>query len=257
MPLVESDPNGSGERVETSRMSTYARAAAFYDLLYGQFKDYRVEAERLLEIFSGAGVPVTRVLDVGCGTGQHARFLTEAGLSVDGIDLDAQFVHIAQRRNPTGHFQVGDMTAFEVERPYDAVLCLFGSIGHVVKEDRLHAAIGRLAAATRPGGLLVLEPWFEPGVMQDGFVVVHTAKGPELELCRMARTSIHEDVSRLEFEYLVGRPDGIERLSEVHELGLFPRTLIDEALRAQGLEPTFDPQGLIGRGLWVAHKAVT
>lgn len=236
-------------------MSTYARAAAFYDLLYGQIKDYRAEAQRLLEIFTDADISITRVLDVGCGTGRHARLLTDAGLSVDGIDLDEEFVRIAQERNPTGHFQVGDMTAFEVELPYDAVICLFGSIGHVVREDRLRAAVGCLAAATRPGGLLVLEPWFEPGVMQDGFVVVHTAKSPDLEICRMARTSIHDDISRLEFEYLVGRSDGIEHLSEVHELGLFPRALIDETLRAQGLETMFDSEGLIGRGLWLARKA--
>jgi len=235
-------------------MSTYARAAAFYDLLYGQIKNYRAEAVHLMEIFADAAVSVTRVLDVGCGTGQHARLLGEAGLSVDGLDLDEQFVRIAQERNPTGHFQVGDMTAFEVERPYDAVLCLFGSIGYVLRENRLRAAVACLAAATRPGGLLVLEPWFEPGVMQDGFVVVHTAERADIKLCRMARTSIQGAVSRLEFEYLVGRPTGIERLSEVHELGLFPRDLVADALRAQGLEPTFDPDGLIGRGLWIARK---
>jgi len=236
-------------------VSSYTRAAGLYDLLYGAFKDYRAETVRLLDIFGGSGVRVGRVFDVACGTGMHAKSLTEAGLMVDGLDLEPDFVRIAQDRNPEGRFRVGDMTSFEVDEPYDAVLCLFGSVGHVVEEDRLRAAVRCMAAAVRPGGLLVLEPWFEPGVMQDGFVVVNTAKTENMAVCRMSRTSIRGDVSRLEFEYLVGRAKGIERLSEVHELGLFTRALMEEAMREQGLDVAYDPEGLIGRGLYVAKKA--
>lgn len=235
-------------------VSSYSRAAGLYDLLYGAFKDYRAETVRLLDIFGSGSVPVARVLDVACGTGMHAKSLAEAGLQVDGLDLEPEFVRIAQDRNPEGRFRVGDMTSFEVDEPYDVVLCLFGSIGHVVEEDRLRAAVRCMAAAVRPGGLLVLEPWFEPGAMQDGYVVVNTAKSDDLSVCRMSRTSIRGDVSRLEFEYLVGRPTGIERLSEIHELGLFTRTLMEESMRAQGLDVSYDPEGLIGRGLYVARK---
>ncbi len=235
-------------------MSSYARAAALYDVLYGEFKDYRAEAVRLLEIFEGAAFPVRTVLDVGCGTGMHARFLADSGLTVDGLDLDPDFVLIAQKRNPDGRFRVGDMTSFEVARRYDAVLCLFGAIGHVVEEDRLRAAARHMAEAVRPGGLLVVEPWFEPGAMEDGFVTLQTARTDEVAVCRMSRTSIRGGVSRLDFEYLVGRPGGIERFSEVHELGLFPRALMEEALREAGLDVTHDAEGLIGRGLYVGRR---
>jgi hypothetical protein len=66
--------------------------------------------------------------------------------------------------------------------------------------------------------------------------------------------TIDEGVSRLEFEYLVARPSGIERLSETHRLGLFPRSVMIDAFERAGLRVTHDEEGLMGRGLYVATK---
>ena len=236
-------------------MGRYSQAAEFYDLLYSEIKNYRTETARLLEILGSAQFPVSRVLDVGCGTGKHAQLLCESGLEVDGLDLEPEFVRIAQRRNPTGSFSVGDMTAFEVSQPYDAVVCLFGSIGYVLEEAKLRKAIACLVSAVHPGGLVILEPWFEPGTMEDGYVTMLSARGERIVVSRVSRTSIVDTVSRLEFKYLIGRPSGIEQLSEVHELGLFPRAAIEDAFQHVGFEVAYDPEGLMGRGLYMASKS--
>lgn len=195
-------------------MGSYSQAAEFYDLLYSEIKDYGTETARLLEIFGSAQIPVSRVLDVGCGTGKHSQLLSETGLDVDGLDLEPEFVRIAQKRNPAGSFSVGDMTAFEVSQPYDAVTCLFGSIGYAVDDARLRRAVTCLGRAVRRGGLVILEPWFEPGTMEDGYVTMHSARDEGLVVCRVSRTSIVGTVSRLEFHYLIARPSAIEHRSE-------------------------------------------
>jgi hypothetical protein len=64
-------------------------------------------------------------------------------------------------------------------------------------------------------------------------------------------------VSRLTFEYLVGRPEGVERAREEHVLSLFSHEEMASAFTAAGLTATHDPAGLTGRGLYIARERPT
>src|SRR5262245_18042003 len=141
----------------------FTETAKLYDLIYGSFKNYEAETDQLFALLSQARPGLRTVLDVACGTGEHARLLRERhGLQVDGVDLDPAFVKIAQAKNPSGRFIQGDMCEFDVGRTYDAVMCLFSSIGYVRTVDRVIQAIARFRAHTAPGGAIIVEPWFPP-----------------------------------------------------------------------------------------------
>jgi len=60
-------------------------------------------------------------------------------------------------------------------------------------------------------------------------------------------------LSRLRFEYLIGRADGIEHASEIHELGLFTPEEMQASFRAAGLAADYDAEGFSGRGVYVAR----
>ena len=62
-------------------------------------------------------------------------------------------------------------------------------------------------------------------------------------------------VSLLAFEYLVGTAKGIEHLTEQHEFGLFSHEEYTNAFKRAGLDVTHDPEGIFGRGLYIATKA--
>ncbi len=232
----------------------FSESAEFYDLIYRQFKDYRAESTRLVELLREHSPSAMSLLDVACGTGEHARYLGQAGYSVDGVDIEPTFVELAQRKNPDGRYFCQDMVELELDRTYDAVLCLFSSIGYVRTEIRLRRAIERFANHAVAGGLVVVEPWFKPGDMQDGYFGMQTAETEDVKVCRMARTTLSEGISRVEFEYLVARREGLERRGEVHELGLFTREQMEAAFRDAQLQVEYDPEGLFGRGLYFARK---
>jgi SAM-dependent methyltransferase len=234
---------------------SYEYAAEFYDLLYAEQKDHAAEAQLLASLIRDACPSARSVLDVGCGTGSHARGLIDAGFRVDGVDLEPKFIEIARAKCPEGSFSVGDMTALDLASQYDVVTCLFSAIGYARTEKALRAAVRSMRDQLLPGGVLIVDPWFEPGQLTHGHISTLVGKNESLTVFRMSRTLIQDSVSRLEFEYLIGSDAGIERRSEVHELGLFTQAQTEAAFREAGLHVERRPKVLRTRGIYVGTFA--
>jgi SAM-dependent methyltransferase len=234
----------------------FSESAALYDLIYASFKDYEAEATKIAALLEMARPGCRTVLDVACGTGEHARLLADRhGYLVDGIDLDPAFVEIAQRKHPAGHFAVADMRDFRLPRRYDAVICLFSSIGYVRTLDRVGEALACFREHLAPSGVIVVEPWFAPGTLQDGYLTRTVSERDGVHVERASRTEVDGRISRLHFEYTITDDRGTHRATEVHELGLFTPEEMRSTFEANGLTVDYDPQGLIGRGLYVARVA--
>jgi len=125
----------------------FAESADLYDLVYAAYKDYPAEATELANLIRSAHPHARTILDVACGTGEHARLLTEQhGFVVDGLDLDPAFVRIAQQKLPRASVSAGDMTSFAVPGRYDVVLCLFSSIGYVRTLQNVQRTLERFHA---------------------------------------------------------------------------------------------------------------
>ncbi len=75
---------------------------------------------------------------------------------------------------------------------------------------------------------------------------------PDLKIARMNVSSVKNGVSVLDLHCLVGTPEGIEYFREPMELGLFEDQDYRQALQACKLDVIFDPEGLTGRGLYIA-----
>jgi SAM-dependent methyltransferase len=232
----------------------FTASAELYDLVYSGFKDYASETRELAAIIRREHPGARTVLDVACGTGEHARRLAdEYGFEADGLDLDPAFVRIARGKLPRGSVYQADMTSFEVPRRYDVILSLFSSIGYVRTLDNVRRTLERFRLHLAAGGIVIVEPWFPPGVLEPGRVSVNTAETPEVSIARMSIVEVEDRLSRLRFEYLIGRPTGIEHASEVHELGLFTTDEMIVCFRQAGLDVTYDAKGPSGRGLFVAR----
>lgn len=234
-------------------MSHYSTAAEFYDLLYRAEKDYAAEAEVLSTVIRRHNPRARTVLDVGCGTGSHARALIDIGFDVDGVDLEPSFVELARAKCPEGQFHIGDMTCLALSKRYDAVTCLFSAIGYVDSESGLRSTLAGMRAHLDPGGIVIVDPWFEPGQLTHGWISMLTGQDADVTVCRMSRTLVEGRVSILEFEYLIGRSVGIERRSEVHRLRLFTQGEVEAAFNAAGLAVERKPKVLRTRGLYIGQ----
>jgi ubiquinone/menaquinone biosynthesis C-methylase UbiE len=231
----------------------FSKSAAYYDLLYS-FKDYAGEADKVRSAINAAKRSGGRhLLDVACGTGQHLRHLAQHFVA-EGLDLDPELLAVAQRRLPDLRFTQADMADFDLGRRFDAIVCLFSSIGYVGTRDRLQLTARNVVRHLEPGGVTLVEPWLTPDAFVPGHVHALLAEAPGLKVARMSSSELREDRWLLNFHYLVGSAAGVEHFTEEHRLGLFTTDDYLAAFRGVGLQVTYDPDGISGRGLLIGVK---
>jgi SAM-dependent methyltransferase len=103
--------------------------------------------------------PSRRVLDLGCGTGEHARLLASLGFETTGVDASPSQVEAAREADPGGHYTQGSLTALAdlVEPGYGGALCVGNTLPHLTEEDDLRRCFGGLAGRLLPGGVFLLQ----------------------------------------------------------------------------------------------------
>jgi SAM-dependent methyltransferase len=231
----------------------FTRSARYYDALYS-WKDYAGETSKLVTLIRERNPQARTLLDVACGTGKHLELLREE-FEVEGLDLDEQLLAIAGERLPGVPLHHGDMLGFDLGKRFDVVTCLFSAIAYARTTDNLSRAIRAMSDHLAPGGILVVEPFFSPEQWEPGHPWALFVDEPELKIARMDVAQPPTGrIARIEFHYLVGTPDGVDYFTEPHEIALFTNDEYLEAFRNAGLEPEHDPEGLMGRGLYVAAK---
>jgi SAM-dependent methyltransferase len=98
------------------------------------------------------------VVDLGCGSGQWARELVEAGYGVLGIDISEAMVEISRRRVPEAEFRVGSL--FDADIPTcGAVTAISEVLNYLFDEETggLRPLFGRVFEALVPGGVFVFD----------------------------------------------------------------------------------------------------
>ena len=77
---------------------------------------------------------------------------------------------------------------------------------------------------------------------------------PDVKITRMSRVEVHDESARIEFHYLVGQAGEVDHFLEPHELSLFRQEDYTSAFGAACLDVEHDPEGLMGRGLYLGVK---
>lgn len=102
--------------------------------------------------------PNARLLDLACGKGRHAVYLSQQGYDVTGVDLSPESIAYAQQRaHKSLHFHVHDMREPLPYGPFDFIFNLFTSFGYFAQPAENVVALRWAAAALRPGGKMVID----------------------------------------------------------------------------------------------------
>lgn len=160
-----------------------------YDLIY-QDKDYEAECDLIEEMFHRhAGRRIGTVLDLGCGTGNHAIPLAQRGYRVTGVDRSPEMLKQAKAKLPSQslhpplqqQFLEGDLRSLKLDRQFDAVLMMFAAFGYQTTNDDVLHALDVVSRHLRPEGVFVCDIWYGPAVLSirpgDRIKVIPTLDG--------------------------------------------------------------------------------
>jgi SAM-dependent methyltransferase len=237
-------------------LSAYSRSAEVYDVVYSGMIDYPDLALQAHAMIQERKPGAQTLLEVACGTG---LYLVEMArwYDVAGLDYSPEMLEMAAARLPEVPLQEADMADFELDRTFDAVICMFSSIGYVVTVARMRDAFQCFARHLNPGGVLIVEPWLPPEVFIDGHTSSEAFEKDGVSVARAVSSTVEGTVGLMRWAFAVARPGGdIEFYSEEHRTGLFTREEQEKALNDAGLIFEYDAAGLIGRGLFVGVKPV-
>ncbi|WP_369172901.1 class I SAM-dependent methyltransferase [Streptomyces sp. R28] len=230
--------------------------AQLYDLVHqGKGKDYPAEAKELAALVMSRNPGARTLLDVACGTGMHLRHLGDLFDEVDGVDVSPDMLAIAGRRNPDARLHRGDMRDFALGRRFDAVICMFSSIGHMRDQQELDAAIGRFAVHLTPGGVVIVDPWWFPEDFTPGYVGASLVEAEGRTIARFSHSVFEDGATRIDVDYLVGVPgQGVEHLRESHRITLFEQAQYEAAFARAGLSVEYLPRVATDRGLFIGVR---
>jgi SAM-dependent methyltransferase len=232
----------------------YTRSASVYDVVYAGDYPYSDAALSVHGLIQARHPGARTVLEAACGTGLFAVEMSR-WYEVSGLDAASDMLAECARRLPDMKLHEGDMAHFTLGRSFDAVICMFSSIGYVVSPDRLRSALQSFAAHLVPGGVVVVEPWIYPEGWIDNHTTVDSWRSEGMDVARVISSERDGRKVTMRWGFAVARPGGeVDAFVENHPTGLFDHQEYLTAFAEAGLRVDHDPQGPIGRGLYVGVK---
>ena len=122
----------------------YAEKTAGYEV--------EIESRNYYHSLLPSSLEGTKVLDVGCGSGQDATYYAKKGAKVEGIDISEKEIEMANKLN-CGEFKVGDMKNL----PYDSnTFDIVTSYYALQASDKVTKAIEEMIRVAKPGATILI-----------------------------------------------------------------------------------------------------
>jgi ubiquinone/menaquinone biosynthesis C-methylase UbiE len=228
--------------------------AKYYDLIYA-WKPYKEESETIHQLIQkNKKSSGNELLEVACGTGSHIQYLKK-NYKIVGTDLNPDMLKVAEKRFPKIQFKTVNMISFNLNKKFDVITCLFSSIGYVKTYANLKKTIQSFSKHLKPGGVLIIEPFFSKDSYVAGSPHANFVNEPHVKITRMNVSQRKGILAILDFHFLIATKKGVGYLRDKHELGLFDPKKSIQIIKDNGFKAKFLKNGLMkGRGLYVAVK---
>ncbi|NYB51266.1 MAG: methyltransferase domain-containing protein [Methanobacteriaceae archaeon] len=213
----------------------YRKFAPYYDLIY-QWMDYSGEAEfvkMVVDQFKTSDG--NHLLDVACGTGNHAQYLQDS-FQIVGLDLNEDMLHIAHEKVPEMELIQGDMRELDLQHEFDVIICLFSSINYHTNLIDLEKTFKNFYSHLKVGGVLIFDLGFCTENWEEGRMLVDAVVEGDLQLARISQSRLYDGVFNANFVFLI-KEDGVMDFEiDQHQIGVFSTRDVMRILEETGFQ---------------------
>lgn len=121
--------------------------------------------ERTVNFIQSRIKPGSRLLDLGCGPGIYAEWLTDWGHSVTGIDINTKAIEYARNQNTHIKYIEGNYITDFPDGKFDAIIMIYCDMG-THSDDERDLLLKNCFDALEPGGKLIFDV-FDSGITSD------------------------------------------------------------------------------------------
>ena len=153
--------------------NTWNKMADLYEEKFMDLPIYNESYDRFCESIAMNG----RILEIGCGPGNIARYLLDKSptFQLKGLDVAENMIQLARKNNPSAEFDVMDIRQLDqLKETFDGIICGF-CIPYVSK-DECAKLFSDCASMLSENGILYLS-FVEGSEEQSGFKTNHSGDG--------------------------------------------------------------------------------
>jgi SAM-dependent methyltransferase len=137
-----------------------------YDIITGH-KEYDKEVSKFKSILDLYGIDKNaKLIDVGCGTGNHSVLLAEYGYDIKAVDLSPDMINIANDKGSKVSFEAGNIITLAIDK-YKGAYSLFNVVNCIPDPNILRNFFQAVYNNLEECGLYVFECWNPIAVLQD------------------------------------------------------------------------------------------
>ncbi|MBW4633623.1 MAG: class I SAM-dependent methyltransferase [Iphinoe sp. HA4291-MV1] len=211
-------------------MNVFNNYARYYDILYRD-KDYVGEARFIHQLIQTYAPNAQNILELGCGTGNHAIFLAKEGYQIHGVDLSQEMLQKADSRLWQFYpelasqlkFTHGDIRHLRLNQTFDVILSLFHVISYQTTNEDLLAAFATVKKHLKSGGIFIFDIWYGPAVLTERPTIrVKRLEDEVIQVTRIAEPVVHPNENLVDVNYQVFIKDknssAVNELQETHRM---------------------------------------
>jgi len=144
-------------------MMIYHKLAEIYDALVED-----VTAAVCWADFVSKSVAGKHLLELACGSGTITSLLSKKGYSILATDKSEEMIAQAQKKNYNGEisFKIMNMTDWDIDESFDAVICFCDSINYLKSYEELAYVFRKAYQSLNKGGVLLFDMHHEKRLIE-------------------------------------------------------------------------------------------